>query len=101
MEAQTTTQERSLARLKNFIGEAVLVFFLYLFFYLPGLIANILYYMEARRIGKLAGHNPPGQGCLLVLLVWGVLMLLGTIFFLSSVLPMGMQFMEEMMREFK
>ncbi|MCB9205344.1 MAG: hypothetical protein H6603_10245 [Flavobacteriales bacterium] len=101
MEAPTQTDEKSLARLKNFIGEAVLVLFLYLFFYLPGLIVNILYYMEARRIGRLAGHTPPGQGCLLVLLIWGVLTLAGTLFFASFILPELMNNIDEMVRQFR
>ena len=90
--------EKTLAQMKNFIGEAVLVFFLYMFFYLPGLIVNILYYIESRRIEKLAGQKPAGQGCLVVLLVWGVLVLFALFFLLSTYLPMASYMLEELMQ---
>lgn len=99
MSDEHTTTEKNLARLKNFIGEAVLVFFLYLFFYAPGLVVNILYFMESKRIEKIAGQKPPGQGCLLVLLVWGIFILVGSIFFFSFVVPNGMRYVEDIMRE--
>ncbi|GIK57990.1 MAG: hypothetical protein BroJett015_36530 [Chloroflexota bacterium] len=56
--------ERAAARMKSYTGSAVLVFILYWFFFLPGLIVNFIYYREAQRMQQLAGHSLPGQGCL-------------------------------------
>lgn len=56
--------ERAAARMKSYTGSAVLVFFLYWLFFLPGLIVNYIYYREAKRMAQLAGNSLPGQGCL-------------------------------------
>ena len=60
--------ERATARLKSFTGPAVLVFFLYWLFYLPGLIVNIMYVNEAKRTEMIAGQKLPGTGCLSIML---------------------------------
>lgn len=60
--------ERTLARMKSYTGAAVLVFFLYWLFYLPGLIVNYLYLREAKRMEKVAGQSLPSVGCLSVML---------------------------------
>lgn len=59
-----TEPERLFARMKSYIGPSILVFFLYLLFYFPGLIANYIYRKEARRMEKIAGKKLPGTGCL-------------------------------------
>ena len=56
--------ERAAARMKSYTGSAVLVFFLYWLFFLPGLIVNYIYYREAKRMEQVAGNSLPGQGCL-------------------------------------
>ena len=56
--------ERLFAKMKSYIGPSILVFFLYLIFYFPGLIANYIYRKEAKRMEKIAGQKLPGTGCL-------------------------------------
>ena len=55
---------RVAAQMKSYTGAAILVFILYWLFYLPGLIANYIYYQEAKRMERMAGHALPGSGCL-------------------------------------
>jgi len=56
------------ARSKSYTGSAVLTFFLYWLFWLPGLIVNILFLNEAKKNERLAGMSLPGVGCLKILL---------------------------------
>ena len=61
------------ASLKSYTGTAILVFVLYLCLWFPGLIANVMYLREARRMEALAGHGLPGVGCLTLQLVLSVI----------------------------
>jgi hypothetical protein len=61
-------QQIAAARVKSYTGPAILVLVLYLFLWLPGFIANILYYSDAKRMERVAGHSLPGAGCLAVML---------------------------------
>jgi cytosine/uracil/thiamine/allantoin permease len=63
-----TEAEQTAARMKSYTGSAVLVFILYLVFWLPGLIVNLMYYNEAKRMQRIAGQSLPGVGCLSVML---------------------------------
>jgi len=63
-EMNVSESERAAARMKSYTGSAVVVFILYWFFYIPGLIVNFIYYREANRMQKIAGNSLPGQGCL-------------------------------------
>lgn len=65
--------ERAAARMKSYTGASVLVFFLYLLFFIPGLIVNFIYYSEAQRMQRIAGHPLPGQGCLSIMLWFNVI----------------------------
>lgn len=60
---------RAAAQMKDFTTPAVVTFFLYLLFFIPGLIVNIMYLNEAGRIKKIAGRQPTGMGCLQALLI--------------------------------
>lgn len=64
--------ERIAASNKSYTGAAVLTFLLYWLFWLPGFIVNILYYNEAKRTARVAGHSLPGMGCLSIMLVLAV-----------------------------
>ncbi len=68
---------RATAQSKSFVSAAVITFILYIFFYIPGLIANWLYYQDAKRTERVAGRSLPGTGCLTFLLfsnvIWVVL----------------------------
>ena len=59
----------AMAMQKSYVGTScLLLFVLYPMFYLPGLIMNIVYLNEAKRIKKLAGIAPTGTGFLSFLL---------------------------------
>ena len=60
---------RVAAQMKSYTGPAILIFILYWLFYLPGLIANYIYYREAKHMERVAGHGLPGVGCL-ALMLW-------------------------------
>lgn len=62
--ANIADTERVFAGMKSYIGPSILVFFLYLLFYVPGLITNYIFRKEAKRMEKLAGQKLPGTGCL-------------------------------------
>lgn len=79
MNEQPNEYEKAIAGQKSYIGPAVLTFFLYWLFFIPGLLVNILYLKDARKNAKIAGKNPSGYGCLIVLLVWSLLPFIGLI----------------------
>ena len=57
----------------SFTNKAVITMVLYLFGYLPGLIANNIYWYEAKRVKRRLGYSPAGQGCITALLWIGSL----------------------------
>lgn len=65
------TERRRAAAARDYTTPAVLTLVLYFVMWLPGLIANIIYFMQASEDEKLTGHPPQGKGCLLsMLIVW-------------------------------
>jgi hypothetical protein len=52
---------------RSFTGPAVITLVLYFIFWFPGLIANILFYKEAKEIKRVTGHAPHGMGCLSIM----------------------------------
>lgn len=58
----------ALAATKSYTTSAVIVFLLYWLFWLPGLIFNLVYLRDARRMERLAGTSLPGAGCLTIML---------------------------------
>lgn len=56
--------EVSAARMKSYTGTAILVFFLYLFFFFPGYIVNFFYVQEAKKMEAKAGTKLPGVNLL-------------------------------------
>ncbi len=77
--------EKALARQKSYIGPAVITLILYWLFYVPGLIVNILYMKDAKRIARIAGQNPSGYGCLVVLFALGIVPFLISIFLIFTI----------------
>jgi len=65
---KTEDHERTAARLQSYTTKAIVVLILYLFFWLPGFIANILFHNEAQRMQRKADESLPGAGCLSVML---------------------------------
>jgi hypothetical protein len=60
--------ETAILRTQDLTSAAVLTFILYLFFWLPGFIVNLVYMEKASRIKIITGRQPAGAGCLIVLL---------------------------------
>ena len=63
---------------QSFTGKAVIAFLLYFLFYIPGLIANIMFIAQANRVRKETGRTPSGVGCLWATLVVSIIPL-GTV----------------------
>lgn len=67
-------EQRRAAMTRSYVTPAVITMVLYLVLWLPGLIANIVYWQSASRDQRLSGHAPEGKGCLLALfIVFGAL----------------------------
>ena len=67
--------ERTAAGLKSYVNAAIIVLVLYWVLWIPGFVANIVYYMDAKRTEAVAGQSLPGTGCLTVMLVLNVITL--------------------------
>lgn len=63
-------------RMRSFRWQAFFALILYFPFFLPGLIANIIWWNQARSLEAATGIAPRGKGCLTVLLVCAVIMML-------------------------
>jgi hypothetical protein len=61
-------RERAAAT-RDYTTPAVITLILYFVCWLPGIIANIIYYLQARQDEALVGREPQGKGCLLWLLI--------------------------------
>jgi hypothetical protein len=75
--------ERAIARQKSYVGASVVTFLVYWLFYLPGLIVNLMYLSDANKTSDLAGQKPSGYGCLVFMLILGLLPLMFTLWLLS------------------
>lgn len=53
---------------RSFIGSAFIVLILYIFFWIVGLVLNIVYLREAKMEQYATGYPPEGKGCLIALL---------------------------------
>ena len=60
---------RFAAEQRSFTTHAVITLVLYCVLWIPGLIANIVYLQEARKIERITGRSPEGMGCLWALLI--------------------------------
>jgi hypothetical protein len=68
------TPSRIIEKQKSYTNKSILVLVLYWILYIPGLIANLVYLLEARKITRDTGRNPEGAGCLQALfIIFGVL----------------------------
>jgi len=85
--------ERAMARMKSYIGPAVLVFFLYQIFYLPGLIINLMYLREAKQMEQVAGSELPGTGCLSMMIWAGVLVAALVLWLVWKLLSGGLRYL--------
>lgn len=55
---------RAQAQTKSYTGALVLVIILYFIFVIPGIIANVLFYNDGRRMEEIAGMSLPGVDAL-------------------------------------
>ena len=78
--------EKAVARNKSYVGPAVLTFFLYLLFWIPGLIVNLIYFIDARKKAKIIGAKPSGYGCLIALFIWAIFPLVAVILLIVALL---------------
>lgn len=62
--------------MRSFRWQAFFALILYFPFFLPGLIANIIWWNQARSLQAATGIAPRGKGCLTVMLVCAVIMML-------------------------
>lgn len=77
---------QAMAQNKSYVTPAIITFVAYIFFWLPGLIFNIMYLQDARKNAQIAGESLPGTGCLWILLLANVGVIL---FFVVFVLGAG------------
>lgn len=74
-------RERAAAT-RDYTTPAVVTLILYFICWLPGIIANIIYYLQARNDEALIGRSPQGMGCLLwLLIVMNAFIILGVLFY--------------------
>ena len=69
---------------KSFTGPAIITLVLYFIFWIPGLIANVLYYKEAKEVQRVTGHSPQGMGCLSAMFWFAVISFVGIIILFIS-----------------
>jgi hypothetical protein len=90
MNTSSDDMRRALAEDRSFTGSAVLVFVLYWLLWLPGLVTNIMYLNEARRVKRITGRSPSGMGCLWVLLIFAIAPLIGACMLLGPAFLSGL-----------
>jgi hypothetical protein len=71
---------------KTFTNQAVIAFFLYWAFWLPGLIASMIWWFEANNVLKNSGIKPEGYTALLIEMVLGFIPILLFIMFVAGVI---------------
>lgn len=60
-------EQRWAAMTRSAVTPAVVTMVLYLVLWLPGLLANVVFWREASHTERLLGRSPEGTGCLLAL----------------------------------
>jgi len=85
----STPNPRSVGQLESFTTKAVAVLVLYWVLWLPGFIANLVFWRQARRQEAIAGRKLGGTGCLTLMLWLNIAVVavavIGTLCFFSSV----------------
>jgi hypothetical protein len=61
---------------RSFYWQVIVTLILYFPFFLPGLVANIYWWNQARNLEAATGIAPRGKGCLTIMLVCAVIMML-------------------------
>ena len=83
--------DRANARMKSYTGAVVIVLVLYCLLFIPGVIANVLYHEEGKRMEELAGQELPGVRALGILrkLMFVVILVVALVF----AVPLGFSLM--------
>ncbi len=63
------SERRRAAAARDYTTPAIITLLLYWLFWLPGLIVNIVYWLQASKDQQITGQAPQGKGCLLALLI--------------------------------
>jgi hypothetical protein len=89
-----TAQDRANARMKSYTAHVVVVLVLYLFLFIPGLIANVIFHNEGKRMEAIAGQSLPGVDALGFMRRWLfilmiVILVVLVVFLLIPLLPRG------------
>jgi hypothetical protein len=64
--------QQAVAASKSYYAEAFITLVLYWLFWLPGIIANVIFIADARTKSQIAGRSLPGLGCLWILLFFNL-----------------------------
>lgn len=68
---------RRAAAMRSYITPAVITLVLYFVLWLPGLVANLVYYFAARHDERVSGVVPQGSGCITALLIFFIVLPVG------------------------
>lgn len=81
--------QRQAAAGRSYTTPAVITLLLYLLFWLPGLIANIIYLFASSGDKRTSGVTPQGHGCLVALAVVFVLLPVAGMVLLIGISALG------------
>ena len=74
--AGITAADRANARMKSYTPHVIAVIVLYLILFVPGLIANVIFHNEGKRMELIAGQPLPGVAALGLMRKWLFVILL-------------------------
>ena len=85
------SHEVALARMKSYTTQAITTLLFYLLFYPVGLVMNLIYMIEGRKMQRVAGTGLPGVGLLQVMFwlnvaAWAMIFAFGLCFAASLLL---------------
>lgn len=84
-----TEKDREQARMKSYTVHVIIVIILYLFLFIPGLIANVIFHNEGKRMEIIAGQPLPGVGALGFMRKWlFVILIVSLILLVIFLLPL-------------
>ena len=63
------TIQKQAAAQRSFTSQAVITLVLYWILWIPGLIANLIFWNEANNVERVTGKAPEGKGCLVALFI--------------------------------
>lgn len=92
-EREAHTPAASIPYQRSFSGAAVIVLLLYSVFWLPGAVANAIFYEDAKAYKRTTGHTPPGMDALqtmfMLLAVFPVILVIALIVLVLTIALVG------------